>query len=292
VKLTLARAVRLVRADLERLDGLHRRQCGLAIGPARIEEGGVEVHDEPSEVFGLVYVRASDEAHPGRAYEGWFLDRGRFPEREATPGQGVLFRAGTLESAGAHEWPSDHFGNRISVDVVDPSATSLDLEVVLARRFTLADLEASPTRRRYQLLHALRPQRAPLYTPVTMDDPDALGVLYDFVELGPGADVRALPAHLLAHKRSGLVYLRLRCRDDTRRVFEGWFWDKLRHPSSRSVPRDGRLFLGGTVTPTGVVLERGRVRLQPGRHVADARALAAGLARVLEELRVTVGNRR
>ena len=94
-----------------------------------------------------------------------------------------------------------------------------------------------------------------------------------------------------AHKRSGLVFLRLRTSEGDAREFEGWFWDKLRHPSQRSVPRDGRLFLAGSVVPTGVRLERSRVRIEPGLRLTDAARLADAFGRIATSLRVSVAGR-
>lgn len=293
VRLSLACAVRLVRGDLEQLDALHQKQCALAIGSTAVERGLDAAGERDGS--GLVYVRLAVDGDVTQSFEGWFLDEGRFPDGEATPHRGAIFAAGTLDATD-RRWPADTLGARIPVDVRERTAavnvTPMALEVAQAKRFTLREVRDSAPEVRLQLLHGLRPGRAPLYDVETMEDRDALGVLYDFVDLDPGTDVASMPAHVRAHKRSGLVFLRLRSREGGGdRVFEGWFWDKLRHPSARSVPRDGRLFLAGSVVPTGVCLERGRVRIEPGRGVKDAARLAAGFTRVTEGLRVAVGGR-
>lgn len=168
----------------------------------------------------------------------------------------------------------------------------MPLDVVAARRFTLAEVRAAPASARLQLLHGLRPRESSLYTVETMDHAAALGVLYAFVDLGPG-DTLSLPPHQRAHKRSGLLHLRVRSRLEPKRAFEGWFWDKQRHPSTRATPRDGRLFLADTVTPTGVCLERARLRIEPRSCLPDAAALGAGFAQLLgAHWRVAVGGRR
>jgi len=292
VKLTLACAVRLTRANLDCLDSLHRRQCALAIGPATIEDGSADVGPAGGDVFGLVYVRFAVENDPVLAFEGWFLDRGRFPDEQAMPERGALFPTGTTAATGPRRWPAERFGARIPVEVAEPVAAAPPaLEIALARRFTLDEVRAAEPLSRFQLLHGLRPSRAALYTMDSMESPDALGVLYRFVDLGPGTDIATLPPHLRAHKRSGLLYLRLRTLDSPQGAFEGWFWDKLRHPSVKAVPRDGRLFLAGSVIPAGVSLERTRVRIDPGRRLKDATGLAVGFARLAGKLRVTVSGR-
>jgi hypothetical protein len=267
-------AVRLARADLRALTALHRRQIALAIGRATIGHG-------------LIYVQVTDGCHPGRACEGWFIDRGRFPDEQAIPERGAFFRSGTLAWVGGRGWPA-RLGERIPVEADLSARPPADLEILVARRATLDDVQRSAPGARLQLLHALRPHRAPLYSLETMDRPDALGVLYDFMDLGPGTDVRRIPDHLIAHKRSGLIFLRLRDRHDPLTTLEGWFWDKMRHPSTRSIPRDGRLLRSGTQVFAGLGLERGRVVVDPRRGLAKLRALGAGFARVLGELRVSV----
>jgi hypothetical protein len=170
--------------------------------------------------------------------------------------------------------------------------TPMPLEVVAARRFTLDEVRGAPASARLQLLHGLLPHQAPFYALETLDRGGALGVLYDFVDLGPGVDTLRLPPHQRTHKRSGLLHLRVRCTLDPRRVFEGWFWDKLRHPSTRATPRDGRLFLADTVTPTGVCLEKARLRIDPRASLPEAPALAAGFALLGPHWRVAVTGRR
>jgi hypothetical protein len=286
VKLALTCAVRLVRGDLERLDSLHQRQCAIAIGSTLVERG----ESLDGDGVGLVYVRIAARDDPAQTYEGWFLDDGRFPDREASPHRGALFPTGTLTATGRC-WPIE-LGARIPVEVPEQAAPApMALEIAHARRFTLAELRLAPPASRLQLLHGLRPGRAPLYDVDTMEQQDALGVLYDFVDLDPGTDVANLPAHVRAHKRSGLVFLRLRSAEGTERterLFEGWFWDKLRHPSPRSVPRDGRLFVGGSLVPTGVCLERSRVRIEPAGRLKDAARLAAAFSQITAKLRVMV----
>jgi hypothetical protein len=289
--LAVTRAVRLVRGDIATFDARHQRQCAMAVGGATVDDGVGGGGTDGADVFGLVFVRVVDDAQPERAYEGWFLDRGRFPDGEATPERGALFRTGTLEWKGERRWPSHRLGTRISVVAEGAVGRPADLELLVARRFTLSDVQGASPVARFQMLHALRPHRAAQYTPDTVEQPGALGVLYAFLDLGPGTDVGSIPPHLIAHKRSGVVFLRVRDRRHVRRVFEGWFWDKMRHPSERSVPRDGRLLFGGTTTPTGVGLERGRVRLDPSHDLSRARALGAGLAPLLANLRVTVPGR-
>jgi hypothetical protein len=171
------------------------------------------------------------------------------------------------------------------------TAAPMDLEVVVARRYTLADLRNTPAKARFQLLHGLRAHQAAAHGIETMEAPDALGVLYDFVDLGPGTDPASLRPHQLTHKRSGLLFLRVRNRRDPRRSFEGWFWDRLRHPSTKAIPRDGRLFLADTVTPTGVYLVRAHARVEPDGAVADAPSIAVGFALLGPHWRVAVGGR-
>jgi len=167
----------------------------------------------------------------------------------------------------------------------------MDLDVVVARRFTLDDLKKAPAKARFQMLHGLRAHQASLYGIDTMDAYDALGVLYDFVDLGPGTDPASLRPHQLTHKRSGLLFLRVRKRNDPLRSFEGWFWDRLRHPSTKATPRDGRLFLADTVTPTGVYLVRARPLIEPHGGLPDAPSLAVGFARLGPHWRVAVTGR-
>jgi hypothetical protein len=282
--------VRLVHVDLQRLDELHMRQCALAIGPVSIEHG---TQADGGEASGLVYVRLSDDdGGAARGYEGWFIDARRFPDAEAAPGRGAVFHAGTLTSLGLRSWPSERLGARIAVEVVAGSEdVPMALEVIGARRFTLTELRSAPPRARFQLLHGLRGQHAPLYGVETMEDAAALGVLYDYVDLGPGTDPSSLPPHVRTHKRSGLVHLRVRSRSNPHRSFEGWFWDKQRHPSTKATPRAGRLFLADTVTPTGVCLERARLKIEPGSRLPDAPALAAGFAQLGPHWRVVVAGR-
>ncbi len=170
-------------------------------------------------------------------------------------------------------------------------ASPMELEVVVARRFTLSDVKSAPAKARFQLLHGLRPHHAAAHRIETVDAHDALGVLYDFVDLGPGTDPASLRPHQLTHKRSGLLFLRVRNRHDPRRCFEGWFWDRLRHPSTKATPRDGRLFLADTVTPTGVYLVRAQARVEPSEAVSDALSIAVGFARLGPHWRVAVGGR-
>ena len=56
------------------------------------------------------------------------------------------------------------------------------------------------------------PGRRPSTPVESMDQDAALGVLYDFVDLGPGVDTHGLPAHQRTHKRSGLLHLRVRSK--------------------------------------------------------------------------------
>jgi len=180
-----------------------------------------------------------------------------------------------------------HGAPALTLPAVEPMA----LDVLVARRFTLTDLQEAPARARLQLLHGLRAHHAASHSIETMEGPDALGLLYDFVDLGPGTDPSNLDPYQLTHKRSGLVFLRVGHRGNPGRCFEGWFWDRRRHPSTWASPRDGRLFLAGTLAWTGVSLERGRPRVEPSTSTVEARSLALGFALLGPDWRVAVTGR-
>lgn len=323
MKLKLVSALRLTRKDLDRLSDIHRQQFFLSVFPVQAAKGedveeiayetietGKKVDEtEGPEQFGLIYVRLENADKPQEAYEGWFLDWGRYPDTNSKPDTGTFFKAGTTKSSGVlmsqHGYYAgeksakaeellaavEEIGNTFKVVVKGPAlktfppfdkktapkkvpdkktpSVSVNLEVVEAKRFIEAEMRKAPPMRRFQLLHGLRHSQASFYTLDSMDVWQGVGVLYDFIDDGYKGDMSSAPGV----KRRGLVFLKFRTTEKPARVFEGWFWDKALYPDKKTNIYEGRLFVEGSVTPVGVIMEKGKLKVAKKGGLPDADAI-------------------
>lgn len=321
MKLVVTHAVRLLRKDLARLGDVHRAQLVEAIAPGQheISEDLVETgkRDEAGR-HGLVYLRFHDEAEPLHSFDGFLLDKASSPSKTARPDRGAFFLADTAVSAGVRvsegrvsaTEPSQNelseaigqlmTGLRVATNGLatrsnppfalakaPPTSASpkalpdaLVLETLSALRYTESEIRAAEPLRRYQFLHSLRPK----FATKTMDGMDgafALGMLYGHVDPGP-------EEHTYGH-RSGLIHVRFGERGDPSNVFDGWFWDTRNDraeaywPSRTATIGEGRIFLGDTVTFTGVEVKKERVAVVK----SQVSPISAPLARGIEKLGLT-----
>ncbi|MBS2029296.1 MAG: hypothetical protein JST54_15450 [Deltaproteobacteria bacterium] len=309
--LVLTHALRLRRADLDRLTDTHRNQFVQAIAPGNVEmaRGLIEEAGDPEgDAHGLVYLRFEDAA-ASRAFEGWFLDDARHPSKKASLDGGAFFAAGTLDEVEVElsqstpgPRPTDvgaqalydavlALGPKIAVKTSGPELKSnppfafatapkiemekgaLALEVVEAKRYTAEDIAAAGPDTQYQVMVALQSKFAGKREQIET----AITRIYEFGDPG-SKPKRGLYAY-------GIVFLRLR-EENGARGFDGWFWDMRQKepsaywPSKTTTLGSGSLLVAGTFTPTGVELTKGKLKVACSNALPVAAALAAGFKKL------------